>query len=348
MFSKATFSPDLCWEKIDIYKDIYNFGDKVPLLKALYIRRTNTPLDYSPLIRCNSRGERKANESRGVGHAPSSFWPIPNDLSPRIRYNLRSSGGVLASFNVSRADEIVPPPGTWGYHQQENRQTDDTKVIKWTGEEATRRCHFADQPRRMTILSSCERVQAPIPSGTSAGVSCPTVDLLKRVMSPWQNRDCVQESRSQSNRRGASDYLFSIYTILDRFCIIFNRIWRSSLVCAGKTRIRTVSPLASWRSVVYEVRNSLTFLCWNLFNCSLKIQLYVQVWKKNFNWMSCGNLSGKYVIFGHFWTRVSLYESFGSCSWNSKLPEIEKEKRKLRKIVNSYLFFFCTPIEHVI
>ena len=73
VFSKATFSPDLCWEKIDIYKDIYNFGDKVPLLKALYIRRTNTPLDYSPLIRCNSRGERKANESRGVGHAPSSF-----------------------------------------------------------------------------------------------------------------------------------------------------------------------------------------------------------------------------------------------------------------------------------
>lgn len=156
-------------------------------------------------------------------------------------------------------------------------------------------------------------------------------------MSLWQNRDCVQESRSQSNRRGASDYLFSIYTILDRFCIIFNRIWRSSLVCAGKTRITTVSPLASWRSVVYEVRNSLTFLCWNLFNCSLKIQLYVQVWKKDFNWRSCGNLSGKYVIFGHFWTRVSLYESFGSCSWNSKLSEIEK-KEKLRKIVNSYLF----------
>lgn len=34
-------------------------------------------------------------------------------IYPHDRYNLSSSGGVLASFNVSRADEIVPPPGTW-------------------------------------------------------------------------------------------------------------------------------------------------------------------------------------------------------------------------------------------
>lgn len=69
-----------------------------------------------------------------TSQAAEGFWPRLTFHVPMKSYHLRER-------------ELV-------CYQQEHRQTDDTKVIKRTGEEATRRCHFADRTRRMTILFS--------------------------------------------------------------------------------------------------------------------------------------------------------------------------------------------------
>lgn len=168
-------------------------------------------------------------------------------IYPHDRYNLSASGGVLASFNVSRADEIVPPPGTLSLVrcQQEHRQTDDTKVIKRTGEEATRRCHFADRARRMTILFSWKRIEILIIRRHHSGRRHPSAFLFPpsireiidtRVMLLWLTAIALCR-RGRSNRLPRPSFVTIIsfsYSTTD----IFRRylIENSSLVCAEQDR----------------------------------------------------------------------------------------------------------------
>lgn len=122
MFSKTKFSPDLCWKKIDTYKDIYNFGDEVPLLKTLYIRRTNTPLDYSPSFAVTAEGRGKQTNRAGwdtrlhrfdrfqtiyphgfdiIFEVAEGFWPRLTFHVPMKSYHLRERE-VTTSRRIGR------------------------------------------------------------------------------------------------------------------------------------------------------------------------------------------------------------------------------------------------------
>lgn len=159
-----------------------------------------------------------------TSRAAEGFWPRLTFHVPMKSYHLRER-------------ELV-------CYQQEHRQTDDTKVIKRTGEEATRRCHFADRTRRMTILFSWKESEYWSFGDTSRlGVIPGSIREIidTRVMSLWQRRDRVVQERKIKGEivRGivCDNFFFHFIRRHRHFYWIFN--WDSPLVCAEEDEKET-------------------------------------------------------------------------------------------------------------
>lgn len=122
-------------------------------------------------------------------------------IYPHDRYNLSSSGGVLASFNVSRADEIVPPPGTWACLLPAGASPDGRhqsyKADRRRGYETLPLCRsnssyddpfLVKKSKYWSFGNTCRHTVGAIPGSIREIIDT-------RVMLLWQRRDRVVQER---------------------------------------------------------------------------------------------------------------------------------------------------------